>query len=109
MKLARLLISLPIIFVGNIIAMGGDIWYFLGCFLGLIGGYIFTRAIKHGMEGLGWAIIGFPVYFFAMLPATNTFLASMTGDGLMAFMIRLMLCMLGLVLAFIPFGNHYDR
>jgi hypothetical protein len=109
MKLIRLFISLPIIFSASVLATAGDIWYFVGCFWGMMGGYIFTRAIKHGMEGIGFAFIGFPIYFFAMLPTTNSFLAAMTGDGLMAFMIRLMLCMFGLILAFIPFGNHYDR
>jgi hypothetical protein len=103
MKLIRLIISCPIIFTSSLIAIGGGFWYFFGCFLGLIGGYIFTKAIKHDREGIGWALIGFPIYFFAMLPITNSFLFMIIGDGLTTYMVRLMLSMLGLVLALIPF------
>jgi hypothetical protein len=103
MRLIKIIIASPIIFIANCIALvGGNIGYFIGCFIGLIGGYIFTKAIDHDLEGLGWAIIGFPIYFLAMMPDTNTFL----GGDLMGFTIRLMLSMLGLVLTFITFTSR---
>jgi hypothetical protein len=102
MRLIKIIIAFPIIFIANCIALGGSGWYFIGCFLGLIGGYIFTKAIDHDLEGLGWALIGFPIYFLAMMPDTNTFL----GGDLMGFTIRLMLTMLGLVLTFITFTSR---
>jgi hypothetical protein len=108
MKLIRLLISLPLIFISVLIATGGDLWYFVGCFLGMIGGYILTRAIKHGMEGIGFALIGFPFYFYAMLPKSFDFLHEFGMDGLTVFAAKVVVVILSSIIAFIPFGNHYD-
>lgn len=108
MRLIKLTIATPIIFLANGIALGGNIWYFFGCFLGLIGGFIFTKAIDHDLEGLGWALIGFPIYFLAMLPSSNAFLADIGGDKMTGFAIRLMFSTLGLVLVNITFTSRKD-
>jgi hypothetical protein len=105
MKLIRIIVSLPIIFIGNLIALGGSGWYFVGCFLGLIGGYIMSKTINHDLSGLGWLIIGLPIYCFAMLPTTYGLFYSICGDSLMAFTAKQLLCMFGSLLTFIPFRN----
>lgn len=106
MTIIKLIIGLPIVFIGNLIAWGGSGWYFIGCFFGLVGGYIVTKAMNHNQEGIGWVLIGTPMYLFAMLPATYNFFYEMTGDGLTSFTIRLMLSLLGLVVGCMAFTRR---
>ena len=67
-KFLRLIVGLPILALGVATNCDG-LWhmgYLIRCFFGLIGAYIITRMMAFELCGIGFFIIGLPVYLHSM-------------------------------------------
>lgn len=103
-KIIRL-IGFPIFFAGAMIPyMGSNVAYFIGAFLALVGTFIVSRGIKGDMGGIGFAIIGFPIFFFSMSPTSYAWLYGII-DTPAVFFVRLSACFVGGIMAFMCFTD----
>jgi hypothetical protein len=67
--LIRLLVGFPIFFFGALLPFfGNTISYIIGCFIALIGTFLISRGFKGDAGGFGFALIGFPAFFYSMSP-----------------------------------------
>ena len=103
MKLIRLLIGLPIIIVATLlpyIQTFPGFFYFVGCFLGLVGGYFVTRIFKYNYDGILWILLGLPLYFFSMHPHSFVWVTEFGMGGFEEMIARWVACLLSLCLLF---------
>lgn len=108
-KFLRLLIGFPIIVAGVALPCV-DTWpwvfYFLGMMVALVGGYILTRSFDYELCGIGFAIIGFPLLIYSMLPGAYQFLSHLGADPSVILVTRFGACLIALICLFASF--HED-
>jgi len=109
LKFLSLLIGFPILAAGILIPLvpfWGWPFYFLGSFVGLIGGYIFTRAFNYELCGIGFVIIGAPIYLLSMPAGSWQFLGAVGIDPPAILIARFVACLVGIVMLFASFADQ---
>ena len=99
-RLLRLVIGLPLFILGMGVATvhsGSVFWYVSGCIISLIGGYIVSRTVNYSLTGIGFALVGVPVFFLSMLPDAYCWSGF---EPLTIFAIRLFASLLGSLMTF---------
>lgn len=100
------LIGFPIFFLGSTIPyLNGTISYFIGCTMALSGTFIISRAMVNGLNGIGFALIGFPIFFLSMSPTSYDWLSEFI-DKPAIFLVRLSACLVGGLLALQSFNEN---
>lgn len=103
MKLIRILIGLPIVIIATFLPYATILptfFYFVGCFVGLVGGYFLTRIFKYDNDEIFWVLMGIPMYFFAMHPHSFVWLAEFGVGGFEEMVARWVACLLSLCFIF---------
>lgn len=110
LKFLRLLIGLPILVLGTCLPLI-DFWpwffYIAGCIIALVGGYILTRIFDYSLSGIGFVLVGFPVFLFSMRPNAFESLAQFSADPPTILITRFAACLFGIICLFASF--HEDK
>lgn len=108
-KFLSLLIGFPILVAGILIPLI-PFWewplYFIGAFVGLIGGYVFTRPFNYELCGIGFVLIGAPIYLFSMPAGSWQFLGTIGIESSAILIARFVACVVGVVMLFASFAEH---
>lgn len=104
--LIRLLIGFPSFLIGvGVSSFGGWFFYVLGCVIALFGSYHISKCLKHNAEGLGWLLIGFPIFLFSMKPEAYNFLYFFEVKDMTVNLSRIISSFMGAICIFVSFNK----
>ena len=73
--------------------------------MALSGTFIISRGMIGELNGIGFALVGFPIFFFSMSPTSYNWLGEFI-DQPAIFLVRLSACLVGGLLAFQSFNEN---